>query len=137
MPSWKRPPGQITGDEIAVLLGTRKKRPVPEIAPRRARVRGSALTADGIVYTDAEREFMLAIDRWKRVSGRPHPGWGEVFNCALGLGYTRLRPPDAAEFALAMAAYRRERKRLFPTCCEALQVLASLGYRLATTEPAS
>lgn len=36
---------------------------------------------------------------------------------------------DEREFMLAMERYKRENHRPFPSCCEVLQVLASLGYR--------
>lgn len=37
--------------------------------------------------------------------------------------------PEEFEFLRAMEKYRREQRRPFPTCCEVLRVLKSLGYR--------
>ena len=39
--------------------------------------------------------------------------------------------PAELEFMLAMERYRREHHRRFPTCCEVLAVVKSLGYRKA------
>lgn len=36
---------------------------------------------------------------------------------------------DELEFMTAVDRYRREHRRPFPTCCEVLAVLKSLGYR--------
>lgn len=43
----------------------------------------------------------------------------------VGSDYT----PDEIEFMNSMDRYKRENKRPFPTCCEVLRVLISLGYR--------
>jgi hypothetical protein len=40
-------------------------------------------------YTEAEREFLLAMDRYKRSARRPYPTWREVFNVFLALGYRK------------------------------------------------
>lgn len=45
-------------------------------------------------YSDVEREFMLALDRYKRQARRPHPTWSEVFAVAWGLGYRRVAEPE-------------------------------------------
>lgn len=36
---------------------------------------------------------------------------------------------DELEFMRALDAYKREQQRPFPTCCEVLEVVKSLGYR--------
>jgi hypothetical protein len=36
---------------------------------------------------------------------------------------------DELEFMLALERYKRESRKLFPTCSEVLEVLRSLGYR--------
>lgn len=38
-------------------------------------------------YTADEIEFMLAMDRYKRVKRRPFPTWSEVLEVLKGLGY--------------------------------------------------
>src|SRR5262249_3664933 len=51
----------------------------------------------GSNYNDEEREFLQAIDRYKRTHGRPYPTWREVLNVLRALGW-RKQPPtgDAA-----------------------------------------
>jgi hypothetical protein len=41
-------------------------------------------------YTDAEIEFMTAMDRYRRVSGRPFPTWSEVLEVVRSLGYQKV-----------------------------------------------
>jgi hypothetical protein len=40
-------------------------------------------------YTDDEREFLVAMDRYKREKNRPFPTWREVLMVIKGLGYTK------------------------------------------------
>ncbi|TWU09077.1 hypothetical protein CA54_43170 [Symmachiella macrocystis] len=40
-------------------------------------------------YTDDEIEFMKAMDKYKRSSGRQFPTWSEVLEVVRGLGYNR------------------------------------------------
>lgn len=40
--------------------------------------------------------------------------------------------PDQLQFLKAMDRYKRDNRRPFPTWCEVLQVLVSLGYRKVT-----
>jgi hypothetical protein len=48
-------------------------------------------------YTDAEIEFMTAIDRYRRENGRPFPTWSEVLEVVQSLGYAKVqRPADSA-----------------------------------------
>ena len=44
-------------------------------------------------YTDEQREFLLAMDRWKRGRGRPHPTWAEVLTILRALGYRVAAAP--------------------------------------------
>lgn len=44
-------------------------------------------------YTDAELEFMTAMEVYKRRERRPYPEWPEVLAVVLSLGY---RKPDGA-----------------------------------------
>ena len=44
-------------------------------------------------YTEAEMEFMLAMNEYKRRSGRMFPTWSEVLEVLQGLGYEKV---DAA-----------------------------------------
>src|SRR5262245_53870051 len=44
-------------------------------------------------YTQAEIEFMTAMDKYRRESGRPFPTWSEVLEVLLSLGYERVAKP--------------------------------------------
>ncbi len=40
-------------------------------------------------HTDEEREFMMAMDCYKREHSRPFPSWAEVLAVAKQLGYRK------------------------------------------------
>ena len=40
-------------------------------------------------YTAAELEFMLAVEKYKRTSGRMFPTWSELLEVLTGLGYEK------------------------------------------------
>jgi hypothetical protein len=40
-------------------------------------------------YSDEEREFLLAVDDYKRRKRRPHPSLRELFQIILRLGYRK------------------------------------------------
>jgi hypothetical protein len=62
----------------------------------------------GSDYSDEEREFLMAIDRYKRERRRVHLSWREVLVIAKSLGYRRV--------AEAMPVPRRTmRPAEFPT----------------------
>ncbi len=42
-------------------------------------------------YSDEEREFLIAIDRYKRTRGRPFPTWREVLNVLRELGWQKVK----------------------------------------------
>lgn len=44
------------------------------------------------IYTDEEREFLTAIDRYKRENRRPFPTWKEVLDLIKTLGYRKVLP---------------------------------------------
>lgn len=46
-------------------------------------------------YTDEELEFMSALDRYKRVSGRMFPTCSEILEVVKGLGYCKAAAADA------------------------------------------
>jgi hypothetical protein len=48
----------------------------------------------GSDYTDEEREFLTAIDRYKTTRRRPHPTWREVLDVLRQLGWRKVPPPD-------------------------------------------
>jgi hypothetical protein len=45
-------------------------------------------------YTDAEMEFMMAMNEYKRSSGRMFPTWSEVLEVIQGLGYEKVSLAD-------------------------------------------
>jgi hypothetical protein len=45
-------------------------------------------------YTEAEMEFMLAMNEYKRRSGRMFPTWSEVLEVLQGLGYEKVVAKD-------------------------------------------
>lgn len=45
------------------------------------------------VYTDEERDFILAVERYQRVNRRPFPTFREVLYVALSLGYRKVAEP--------------------------------------------
>lgn len=47
-------------------------------------------------YTDAEVEFMNALDEYKRKSGRMFPTCSEVLEVVRSLGYVQLSPTELA-----------------------------------------
>lgn len=52
-----------------------------------------------VEYTDAERQFMLAMDRYKRSNRRPYPTWREVLKVLESLGYRQVdEPGELPEF---------------------------------------
>ena len=51
----------------------------------------------GADYTDEERVFLMAMERYKRERRRPYPTWREVLQVVHSLGYRRVaepRPPS-------------------------------------------
>lgn len=47
-------------------------------------------------YSQAEVEFMQAMQAYKTASGRSYPTWGEVLQVISSLGYQKLTPTPAA-----------------------------------------
>jgi hypothetical protein len=47
-------------------------------------------TNQGADYTDNERDFLLAMDRFKREHQRPFPTWREVLAVVESLGWRRV-----------------------------------------------
>ncbi len=45
-------------------------------------------------YTEAEMEFMMAMQEYKRRSGRMFPTWSEVLEVLQGLGYENVPLAD-------------------------------------------
>jgi hypothetical protein len=45
-------------------------------------------------YTEAETEFMMAMNEYKRRSGRMFPTWSEILEVLRDLGYEKVGPPS-------------------------------------------
>ena len=43
--------------------------------------------------TDEQFDFIMAIDKYKRVNDRPFPTWTEVLDVILALGYRKVAEP--------------------------------------------
>lgn len=54
---------------------------------RRRRTGNPTTSERSADYDDEQREFMVAIDRYKRERRRPYPGWDEVLAVAKSIGY--------------------------------------------------
>ena len=48
-------------------------------------------------YTEAEMEFMMAMNEYKRSSGRMFPTWSEVLEVLQALGYEKVAAADLKE----------------------------------------
>ena len=44
--------------------------------------------------TDEQFDFIMAIDKYKRVNNRPFPTWTEVLDVILALGYRKVAEPE-------------------------------------------
>ena len=60
-------------------------------------------------YSAAEMEFMLAMNEYKRKSGRMFPTWSEVLEVLRGLGYQKV---PSEEETIDLTACRPARARL-------------------------
>ncbi len=47
-------------------------------------------------YGPDEMEFMLAVDRWKAITGNQYPTLCELLRIAKGLGYEKVPQPRRA-----------------------------------------
>lgn len=78
----------------------RRKQSVPVAAERRKLQRREKVNRRRQIdpttcerdYTDEELEFMHALDRYKRASGRMFPTCSEVLEVLKSLGYDKVRP---------------------------------------------
>ncbi len=59
---------------------------------RRGEVRRAAEEGE---ITGELLEFIMAIDEYKRINGRPFPSWSEVFEIIQYLGYRKVAPKAA------------------------------------------
>jgi hypothetical protein len=55
--------------------------------------------------SDEQFEFLMAIEEYKRLNGKPFPSWTEVLDVIKALGYTRAgAAPKAPQLASATDA---------------------------------
>ena len=52
--------------------------------------RGTGSPANSAHYTEAEVEFMMAVDAWKRQHQKPNPTWSEILAVLRSLGYSKM-----------------------------------------------
>jgi hypothetical protein len=55
-------------------------------------------------YTRAEMEFMLAMNEYKRRSGRMFPTWSEVLEVLTSLGYEKVAADQGDHKVVALAS---------------------------------
>jgi hypothetical protein len=70
--------------ELARRAGTARK-----FSGRRRMIDPATCDRD---YSQAEMEFMQAMQAYKTSSGRTYPTWGEVLQVVHSLGYQKLEP---------------------------------------------
>ena len=76
-------------DEIKANAVARRKEAVARRATHPRLVSDNPMHAMDVEYTDADLEFMAAIDRYKRETGVQFPTLREVLRVALSLGYRK------------------------------------------------
>ena len=77
-------PAPVTAD---VRLGQRREK-----VNRRRQIDPTTCERD---YSDCEVEFMHALDKYKRTSGRMFPTCSEVLEVLRGLGYEKVNRPTS------------------------------------------
>ncbi len=77
---------RVDGRPVAV---ERRKLERREKVTRRRQIDPTTCERD---YSDDEVEFMHALDRYKRASGRMFPTCSEVLEVIRGLGYAKMNP---------------------------------------------
>jgi len=54
-------------------------------------------------YTDKILEFVLAIDKFKRINNMPFPTLTQIYDIILALGYHQTKPPRIAPLGYTVA----------------------------------
>jgi hypothetical protein len=62
---------------------------------RKLQVHASSADFPGWDYSDEERRFLIAIERYQREQRRPYPTWREVLRVVHDLGYRQIEAPAA------------------------------------------
>ena len=88
-------------------MGKRLRRDTPHDAPVTGQVRRRNDPATGeIDLSDAEREFALELDRYKRIFRRPFPCCHEVLEVLHAMGYRKVAPAVPLEKLPRLGIYR-------------------------------
>jgi hypothetical protein len=85
----RRKPNDRRGKEVPVVV-ERRQGDRREKVNRRRQIDPTTCERD---YSDAEVEFMHALDAYKRRSGRMFPTCSEMLEVLLGLGYRKVAAP--------------------------------------------
>jgi hypothetical protein len=72
------------GDAMSVIA-----EPLPPI-PKPPSFVGPQVVFPGADYSDDERLFLVAMERYKRERRRPYPTWREVLQVVRSLGYRKV-----------------------------------------------
>lgn len=64
-------------------------------ASRKLRIHASSEEFPGSDYSDEERRFLIAMDRYRRERHRLYPTWREVLHVVHELGYRRIETAGA------------------------------------------
>lgn len=67
--------------------------PQKKPGPRKAGPSSPSGINIGADYSDEERDFFQAMDRYKRTRQRPFPGWREVLAVLKSRGWRRVADP--------------------------------------------
>lgn len=104
----------------------------PETAARRA-AQLAAASSDGKPADDEESalaadvmEFLTAVDAFRRQTQKRQLGPAEILEVLGALGYANPRV-KTKQLEQALAAYRAQHARLFPSWSEVFQVARGLG----------
>jgi hypothetical protein len=94
----RKGPERRTGERRKATVAVAKDRRLGERREKVNRRRQIDPTTCERDYTDAEIEFMHALDQYKRASGRMFPTCSEVLEVLISLGYEK-KPAGAAASA--------------------------------------
>jgi len=64
-----------------------------DIHKRGWKSRGATLDGVDRTMTEAESEFVLAMDAYRKINGRRFPSWTESLRVLLALGYRKTAKP--------------------------------------------
>lgn len=93
----RRQRGERRTGPVAVVA-ERRKLQRREKVNRRRQIDPTTCERD---YTDEEIEFMHALDRYKRASGRMFPTCSEILEVVKAMGYAKINAPTTPQFDVA------------------------------------